>query len=162
MPNTIPLSSAWKTLLREHAEQGVPPEAFFSGGGQPQPDEGILAALAALPEVRERSFRRGAVLCAAGAECFTALLFWRERILGVYRHTTGARGVDGIAHDLKEFRLGWLPDETVRQTGGDGSAFAILPPEAEGFPLICLAGPGSALFAEYGKLYTTGNGAVAE
>ena len=57
--------------------------------------------------------------------------------------------------------LGWLPDESARETGGDGTAFAILPPEAEGFPMTCFAGPRANLFAGHGKIYENVHNAVA-
>lgn len=160
MPDLLPSLQTWKALLRDHPEHGVAPEDFFRGCTDR--DERTLAALAVDPGIRERSFRRGAVLCAAGGERFTALLLWRGRILGLYGHRVALRGLENIVRDLKEFRLGWLPDEVVRQTGGYCSAFAVLPPEAEGFPVTCVAGPQAGLFAAYGKIYETGYDAVAE
>lgn len=162
MPDAIPLLPLWKALFRANAEKGVSPETFFNAASPAGQDCGTLRSLAARPDILERSFRRGAVLCVAGEEAFTALLFWRGRVFGVFRHGITARGVENIARDLKEFRLGWLPDEVAKESGGDGTAFAELPPEAEGFPVICIAGPGAPLFADYGKIYEIGRGAVAE
>jgi len=167
MPDAIsPISPMplWKNLLRDNGREGVLPELFFNAASPAAPafpEGGTLIALAAVPDVLERSFRRGVVLCAAG-ESFTALLFWRGRVFGVFRHKTAVRGVENIMRDLKEFRLGWLPDEVAKESGGDGTAFAELPPEAEGFPVTCIAGPDACLFADYGKIYEIGRGAVAE
>ncbi len=150
MPEKNDSMPEWRRLLRENTRSGIPPadapEALFSGAG-------VLRDLAATEEIFERSFRRGVTLCAAGETGLTALLLWRGNIFGVYRHTLTARGVNGVLQDLKEFRLGWLPDEAVRQTGGEGSAFADLPPEAEGFPAVCFAGVNAGLFAGHGKIY---------
>lgn len=152
----------WKTLLSGHKEDGATPEVFFAAAASSAPDGGLLAAFANQPGILDRSVRRGVALCAAGDVFFTALLFWRGRIFGVYRHRIAERGVEGIIRDLKEFRLGWLPDEVVKASGGDGSAFAPLPPEAEGFPVVCFAGPGSRLFEGHGKICGIRHDAVAE
>ncbi|SBW10277.1 hypothetical protein KL86DPRO_60102 [uncultured delta proteobacterium] len=150
MPEKNDTMPEWRRLLRENAQDGVPPsdapEFLFSGAE-------VLRDLALAREIFERSFRRGVTLCAAGETGLTVLLLWRGNIFGVYRHTLAARGVDGVLQDLKEFRLGWLPEETVRQTGGEGSAFADLPPEAEGFPAVFFAGVNAGLFAGHGKIY---------
>ena len=150
MPEKTDSMREWRRLLRENAQNGVPladaPKFLFSGAE-------VLRDLASAQEISERSFRRGITLCAAGETGLTALLLWRGNIFGIYRHTLAARGVNGVLQDLKEFRLGWLPEETVRQTGGEGSAFADLPPEAEGFPAVCFAGINAGLFAGHGKIY---------
>lgn len=161
MPDAPGSMRYWKTLLHDHEEDGVSPEVFVAAAAS-MPDGDLLSVFAHEPGILDRSFRRGVALCAAGDVFFTALLFWRGRIFGVYRHRIAARGVEGIVHDLKEFRLGWLPDEIVKASGGDGSAFALLPPEAEGFPVTCFAGPGSRLFEGYGKIYGVLHDAVAE
>lgn len=142
----------WRDLLHSHAEGGVALEAFCVAFPE-NVGSALLLSLGCRQDVLDRSFRRGLVLCAAEESVFTAVLFWQGRVLGVYRHYRDKRGVDGIVLDLKGFRLGWLPDEIVRGTGGAGSAFAALPPEAEGFPAICIAGPAKYCFAGHGKLY---------
>lgn len=161
MPDTTQPMPLWKTLLRDNAREGVLPELFCNAAA-PFSEGGILLALAARPDILERSFRRGAVLCAADGDIFTALLFWRGRVFGVFRHRLAVRGVENLMRDLKEFRLGWLPDEVAKESGGEGTAFAELPPEAEGFPVTCIAGRDAPLFAACGKIYETGRGAVAE
>lgn len=162
MPDTTHPMPQWKTLLRDNAQEGVLPETFFNAAAMSAPEGETLLALAARPDILERSFRRGVVLCAAGGDIFTALLFWRGRVFGVFRHRLAARGAENLMRDLKEFRLGWLPDEVVNNSGGDGTAFAELPPEAEGFPVTCIAGPDASLFADHGKIYEIKRGAVAE
>ncbi len=140
----------WQRLLRKHAESGVAPDSV------PEHllcDAAVLRDLAGMREIVERSFSRGIILCAAGEKSLTALLFWRGNIFGIYRHTLALRGVDGVLQDLEGFRLGWLPEETVRRTGGDGSAFADLPPEAEGFPVMCFAGSKADVFTGHGRIY---------
>lgn len=152
MPQHVCPLSRWRNLLHSHAEDGVTLEAFCAASPE-NTGSALLLNLGCRQDVLDRSFRRGLVLCAAEEPAFTAVLFWQGRVLGVYRHYRDKRGVDGIVLDLKEFRLGWLPDETVRGTGGAGSAFAALPPEAEGFPAICITGPAKNCFAGQGKLY---------
>ena len=153
MPDQTAPVPEWKRLLRECEGTGISPE---SAGNAAQPSDvtiGDIACLARIPEIHERSFRRGMVLCAVGEADLTAALFWRGRIFGLYRHNVSTRGVEGVLLDLKEFRLGWMPDEAVRETGGSGTAFTELPAEAEGFPVLCLTGPKAGLFAGYGKIY---------
>lgn len=152
MPHHVCPLPRWRDLLRSHAEDGATLEAFCAASPE-NAGSSLLLALGCRQDVLDRSFRRGLVLCAAEDSAFTAVLFWQGRVLGVYRHYRDKRGVDGIAVDLKEFRLGWLPDEIVRGTGGAGSAFTALPPEAEGFPAICITGPAKTCFAGHGKLY---------
>ena len=154
MPNQTAPVPEWKRLLRESNGEGISPESAKSVAASSDATIGNIAALSCLPEIHDRSFRRGMVLCAAGETDFTAALYWRGRIFGLYRHTVSTRGVEGVLLDLKEFRLGWMPDETVRETGGCGSALTDLPPEAEGFPLACFTGANSGLFAGHGKMYT--------
>lgn len=160
----------WNTILRRHAENGAPVEAFMLSevpASLPRlaalqaavrglvTDAGVAPLLGMLgdEDIRERSFRRGFTLVHAGEVHVTALLVWRGRVFGVYEQHTKKADVAKIAHDLSEFRLGWLPDEAVRADGGHGTAFADIPPEAEGFPATYIAGRERCRFAECGKLY---------
>lgn len=143
----------WASLLRVHTEEGVPPERFLDADAEIGQSLAPLLALAAMPEVVERSFRQGLVLCMAQTPDFTALLYWRGRVFAVYRHDMTRRGVDDIMRDLKEFRLGWLPEETARASGGGGTAFAALPPEAEGFPVTWFTGPERRVFDGHGRIW---------
>ena len=153
MPDHTATVSEWKRLLRECEGTGISPKSAQNAAYPSDTTIANIADLAGIPELYERSFRRGMVLCAVGETDLTAALFWRGHIFGLYRHNVSARGVEGVLMDLKEFRLGWMPDEAVRKTGGSGTAFAELPAEAEGFPVLCLTGPEAELFAGHGKIY---------
>ena len=144
----------WDSLLRGHAELGVSPERFLNAGNSDGQEFTPLFVLATAPDVVERSFRQGLALCLAGTPYFTALLYWRGHVFGVYRHNLDHRNVAGVMLDLKEFRLGWLPEETVRATGGEGVAFIELPQKAEGFPVIWFTGPEQHRFAGLGRMFT--------
>ena len=153
MPDQPAPMLEWKHLLRECGEKGLAPEEAKLASSSSDTAIDAIVGLARLPELHDRSFRRGIVVCAAEEHDLTAVLFWRGQFFGIYRHTISVRGVHGILLDLKEFRLGWLPDEVVRETGGSGSAFADLPPEAEGFPILCVTGANADLFDGFGKIY---------
>ena len=153
MPDSADLTPEWKRLLHECGDSGFAPERLQENLFPSDPTTDDIVFLARQPEIYEQSFRRGLVLCAAGEGDFTAALFWRGHIFGLYRHNITVRGLEGALLDLKEFRLGWLPDEVVRQTGGEGAAFTALPPEAEGFPLVCVTGPCAGMFAGHGKIF---------
>lgn len=159
----------WQELMRGYADTGVPPQAFLLAEApvtMPRlaaiqaatrglvTDTGIAALLGLLGDaaIRERSFRQGVVLLSVSDVHITAFLVWRGRVFGMYEHHTDSVSKDKVIHDLTEFRLGWLPDESVRDSGGHGTAFAILPPEAEGFPVMYITGRCAKLFAESGIL----------
>lgn len=146
----------WKRLLRESG--GDPAKWLYAEapaectrlaalqraiGGGPVADTGTAAVLGALatPEVAERSDREGVLVVNAGNSHTTAFLVFRRRVLGIYEHHTGMLSAAELAKDLDEFRLGWLPDEQVRATGGHGCVFETLPPEAEGFRPAFILGP---------------------
>lgn len=143
----------WKNLLSAHAGAGLPVEASPLAAPQAEAEMAELARLVSLPQVQSGSVGRGAVVCLAGEECLTAVLLWRGMLFGIYRHRIAARALAEHCRDLAEFRLGWLPEESVIAAGGIGSAFAPLPAEAEGFPLAHFAGANAALFAGYGRIY---------
>ena len=142
----------WTSLLCGCEEQGVPPELLLNAIDTVPQEFASLFALATASDVVERSFRQGLVLCLAGMPDFTALLYWRGHVFGVYRHSLDRRDVADVMFDLKEFRLGWLPIETVRATDGEGVAFTDLPPEAEGFPVTWFTGPERQRFVGLGKI----------
>ncbi len=155
---------AWRKLL-EHsnsAEKWIYNEApadltrllaiqKFSGG--PVADTGTAAILGALcaPEVRERSWREGITIINVGNSHMVAVLVYKEKIWGIFEHHTGQRTLDEYLQDLKEFRLGWLPDEQVRQTGGHGTAFANIPEEAGAFAPTFLLGPQREFLQGHGQ-----------
>lgn len=118
-------------------------------------DTGAAAVLGALatPEVQERSQRQGVTVVNMGNSHVLAFLVYQERVYGVYEQHTGLRTVADILEDLREFRLGWLPDEAVRAQGGHGTAFLQegLPAEAEGFAPTFILGPQRELLHGYGQ-----------
>lgn len=172
----------WRKILSQYAgpgmesanEQGAPPAAFLlsdvpeslprlfavrqSTGGLVT-ESGVAALLGMLSheEAHTRSFRQGVTLLHLENGHVSAALIWRGRIFGLYEHHVPKDGADSAflertLHDLKEFRLGWLPDETVRASGGHGTAFAALPPEAEGFPMTYVSGEGKELFTGHARM----------
>lgn len=168
----------WKKVLAKYAEPGMepgaPPSAFLlsdvpetlprlfaarqSTGGLVT-DCGIASLLGLLSheEALARSFRQGVTLVRLADGHIFAALAWRGAIFGLYEQHVPEDGADGAflertLHDLKEFRLGWLPDEAVRAAGGHGTAFACLPPEAEGFPVTYVSGEGKELFTGHARM----------
>ncbi len=118
--------------------------ALAARTGGPVADTGTAAVLGALavPEVRTRSRQQGVTVINMGNSHILAFLVYRERVFGIYEHHTADRETPDLLHDLKEFRLGWLPDEQVRASGGHGCALlSPLPPEAEGFAPTFVLGP---------------------
>ena len=114
-----------------------------------------LAALRGLllePKFAARTHRQGLVVLYAGRQRTTALLVFKERIYGVYEHV-GDYGPERIKDDLKEFKLGWLPDELVRLAGGYGCILAHpIPEEAESFETVYITGPAQSVFAGQGQM----------
>lgn len=135
---------AWLQTLRGHGPEGAPLEAFAGESG--------CFALLRHPEAAERWSRRGVTLIGAGDKTVSACLVFRNRVYGVYGRPAASADTPSILREAAELALGWLPDEAVRASGGFGAALATTPPEAEGFPLRCIAGPGRAAFAEHGKI----------
>lgn len=134
--------------------------------GGPVADTAAAAVLGALavPEIARRSQRQGVTVVNAGNSHTVAFLVYREQVFGVYEQHTGLLNAESLLADLKDFRLGWLPDEAVRQRGGHGCMFLPpLPPEAEGFMPTFVLGPqrnilqGHAQFvAPYGDMMVAG------
>ena len=111
----------------------------------------VLGALAA-PEVAARNLRQGVTVVNVGNSHVVAFLVYQGAVLGVYEQHTGLRNTEQLLHDLKEFRLGWLPDEVVRAEGGHGTAFCgPLPEEAEGFMPTFVVGPQRELLRGHGQ-----------
>lgn len=133
------------TLTRLHAIQEC------SNG--PVADTGAAAVLGALsiPELEQRSWREGITVLNIGNSHTVAFLVYQERVWGVYEQHTDILTPESLENDLKEFRLGWLPDEVVRNAGGHGCALLELPPEAEGFRPTFVLGPRREEFPGLGK-----------
>lgn len=140
----------------------VPPAPFTrlaalrETSGGPVADTGTAAVLAALatPEVRARNLRQGITVVNMGNSHVLAFLLYQDRVHGIYEQHTDLRDREGIVHDLKEFRLGWLPDEVVREQGGHGCVFTgALPPEAEGFAPTFILGPQREQLSGYGHCF---------
>lgn len=154
----------WQQLLEKSSHPAewiyaVPPPgltrlvALQAATGGPVADTGTAALLGALclPEVLQRSQREGVTVINIGNSHCVAALLYRGRVLGIYEHHTGMRNLEQLLQDLQEFRMGWLPDEQVRATGGHGSAFGPIPEEAAGFDPTFVLGPRRELLRGYGQ-----------
>lgn len=154
----------WRNLLDKSPHPAawihtlVPPNltrlvALQHSTGGPVADTGTAALLGALclPEVRERSQREGVTVINVGNSHTVAALIYQERVLGIFEHHTGMRSQEQLLQDLHEFRMGWLPDEQVRATGGHGSAFGVIPEEAAGFDPTFVLGPRRELLRGHGQ-----------
>ena len=121
-------------------------------------DTGTSAILAFLCEfaILERSFTTGLTLLNIGNTHVLAALVFRGQICGLYEHHTELVTPQSLAHDLEEFRLGWLPSEAVQQALGHGTAYGSRPPEAEGFMPTYITGPRRAEFSKLGKIINPG------
>lgn len=146
---------SWRTFLEHGNPAGllhaVPPAEFTRlaalrtaiGDGYVA-DTGAAALLGALstPELATRSQRQGVLIVNVGNSHTVAFLLFQNRVYGVYEQHTDLCTAESLAADFTEFRLGWLPDEQVRDKGGHGVAFAeSIPPEAEGFKPTYILGP---------------------
>lgn len=127
--------------------------SLHTSTGGPVADTGTAALLGAmcLPEVRSRCQREGVTLINIGNSHFVAALVYQNRVVGVYEHHTGMRTLEELLHDLQEFRMGWLPDEQVRATGGHGTAFGTIPEEAAGFDPTFILGPRREILRGHGQ-----------
>lgn len=121
--------------------------------GGPVADTGTAALLGALclPEVQDRSCREGVTVVNMGNSHIVGALIYRGQVLGIYEHHTGMRTLEQNLQDLHEFRMGWLPDEQVRATGGHGSVFGKIPEEAAGFAPTYILGPRRELLHGHGQ-----------
>jgi uncharacterized protein (DUF1786 family) len=122
----------------------------------------FLLGLLSIPDVFGRSFRQGIVLAYAGQSHVAAALVFAGRLFGFFelpleRAIPGASGTGRpemalLLRLLEDFRLGWLPQETVAELGGHQCRMPRLPAEAEGFVPLYVTGPGSRLFAGQARL----------
>lgn len=154
----------WRSLLEHSAHPSdwiysVPPPnltrlaTLHASTGGLVADTGTAALLGAmcLPEVRSRSQREGVTLINVGNSHLVAALLYKDAIVGMYEHHTGMRSLEQTLQDLQEFRMGWLPDEQVRATGGHGTAFGSIPEEAAGFDPTFILGPRREMLRGYGQ-----------
>ncbi|MDD6180618.1 MAG: DUF1786 domain-containing protein [Desulfovibrionaceae bacterium] len=127
--------------------------ALHRATGGPVADTSTAAVLGGLCSagVRRRAARQGVTLVNTGNSHITAFLLYRDEVHGVFEHHTGMRTLEDYVHDLKEFRLGWLPDEQVRATGGHGTAFGGVSEEAGGYAPTYLLGPRRAFLEGQGQ-----------
>lgn len=112
-------------------------QAFFVA------DTGTAALLGALSEheIRERSRREGILIVNVGNSHVIAFLVYQNAVYGIYEHHTDMHTTVSLMKDLAEFRLGWLPHEQVRESGGHGCIFGDIPARAEGFRPTYILGP---------------------
>ena len=127
--------------------------ALQAATGGPVADTGTAAICGALclPEVTSRAHREGVTVINVGNSHTVAALVYRGRVYGLYEHHTGQRSLEELLDDLREFRLGWLPDEQVRATGGHGTAFGTVPEESGGFMPTFVLGPRREMLRGHGQ-----------
>ncbi len=111
--------------------------------GGPVADTGTAAILGMLsvPEVAQRSMREGITIINVGNSHTLAMLIYANKVVGIFEHHTGQQTLEDYLHDLQEFRMGWLPDEKVRASGGHGVAFGARAEEAGSFAPTFIIGP---------------------
>ncbi len=116
-------------------------------------DTGTAAILGALsvPEVRARAQREGVTLINVGNSHILAMLVYAGKVLGIFEHHTGQQSLQEYLHDLQEFRMGWLPDEQVRASGGHGVAFGQRIEEAGAFTPTFILGPQREFLRGHGQ-----------
>lgn len=162
--NRLGRMHAWAGLLETSPDPAgwvynTPPpaltrlHALHEKTGGPVTDTGTCALLGALsePEIMNRSFREGITIINVGNSHTVAALVYQGKVRGLYEHHTGMRSVDELLDDLKQFRNHWLPAETVRGTGGHGSAFGPSCPEAGGYEPAYILGPRRAMLCGHGR-----------
>ncbi len=116
-------------------------------------DTGTAAVLGVLcvPEVLARSQREGITIVNVGNSHVVAMLVYQGKVTGIFEHHTGQLPLEDYLHDLQEFRLGWLPDEQVRATGGHGTVFSGRDDTAGGFAPTFIIGPRRELLRGQGQ-----------
>ncbi len=121
--------------------------------GGPVADTGTIAIVGALSQtdVLTRSHREGITIINVGNGHTVAALIYQGKVVALFEHHTGQRDLPDFLQDLKEFRLGWLPDEHVRATGGHGTVFVNMPDEAGSFAPTFILGPKRQLLQGQGQ-----------
>ena len=155
----------WQARLEFFAVHPVGGAQIFAesaaDAAQPVPSGSVRRAPSALaslcglllePKFAARTHRQGLVVLYAGWRRTTGFLVFKERIYGVYEQAADY-DPERIKDDLKEFKLGWLPDELVRLAGGYGCILAHpIPEEAELFETVYITGPAQSAFAGQGLM----------
>ncbi len=114
-----------------------------------------LLGLLSVPEIKARSEREGITIVNIGNSHTIAFLYFQEQVFGIYEHHTTMLTKQNLAKDLEEFRLGWLPDESVRQNGGHGCVITGDLAVAEGFRPTYIIGPKRNDFIGLGQMIST-------
>lgn len=120
--------------------------------GGPVADSGVSAILGALsePAIFERSCRQGITYIHVGNTHTVAALLYKAKIYGIYEHHTDKVDLSVLMEDLKQFRLHWLPTETVQIKGGIGTAYLDDLDDAGGFEPTFISGPKRVVLQNYG------------
>ncbi len=162
--NRLGRMQLWRTLLEE---DNAPEHWLFTDvpepytrlstlqklTGGPVADTGTAAILGALsmPEVRARSQREGVTLINVGNSHILAMLIYAGKVVGIFEHHTGQQSLEDYLHDLHEFRMGWLPDEQVRASGGHGVALGPRIEDAGAFTPTFIMGPQREMLRGHGQ-----------
>ncbi len=139
-----PFPQSWLyTNVNAQCPQNTRLASLQSLTGGPVADTGTAAILGMLsvPEVSARSMREGITIINVGNSHTLAMLIYANQVLGIFEHHTGQQSLEEYLQDLQDFRLGWLPDEKVRASGGHGVAFAPRVEEAGSFAPTFIIGP---------------------
>ncbi len=177
--NRLGRMKAWRALLESSAQpedwlythvaeqcpQCTRLETLQKLTGGPVADTGTAAVLGMFcaPEVLARSQREGITVINVGNSHTVAMLVYKGKVSGIFEHHTGQQPLQAFLHDLQEFRLGWLPDEEVRASGGHGTVFGHRDAAAGSFAPTFIIGPRRELLrgqgqfvAPYGQMMLAG------
>ncbi len=113
----------------------------LTGGSVADTGTAAILGMLSVPEVRARAEREGITIVNVGNSHTLAMLIYDNKVQGIFEHHTGQQSVEEYLQDLHDFRLGWLPDEKVRASGGHGVAFAPRAEEAGSFAPTFIIGP---------------------
>lgn len=132
--------------------------------GFPVADSAIafIFGLLSIPLVAGRSGREGLVLVELSRHTLRAALVYREHLFALLEmpsvvfcgaSTPGAEmDLETLEQWLDDLRLGWLPSEKASDRGGFLCRAPALPPEAEGFRPMFVAGPDAPLLEKSGQI----------
>ena len=123
----------------------------LTGGIVADTGTAIISGALAVPEVLSRSQREGVTIINIGNSHTVAMLVYKGEVAGIFEHHTRQRNLEEFLHDLQEFRLGWLPDEHVRTTGGHGVVFGERDASAGAFMPTFVLGPQREFLRGHGQ-----------